>query len=50
MPRSLVEAPWPQGSIVKWWINEVFQVRRFENYTDYPNLIDIRRFFWSARC
>jgi hypothetical protein len=43
----LAKAPWPKGFVAKWWVNEVFQTRRFESFTDYPNLIDIRRCFWS---
>ena len=48
MPRTC-QAPWPAGFTAKWWIKEVFRVRTFDNKTDYHDLVDIRRFFWSSR-
>lgn len=48
--RSLTrEAPWPKGFMAKWWVNEVFKNRIYQNRTEYQDLIDIRRFFWSLR-
>lgn len=35
--------------MAKWWVKEVFQTRTFSNRTDYVDLVDVRRCFWSLQ-
>ena len=46
--HDLCEAPWPVGMSAKWYDKEVYYKTQFVTSTAYPDLVDVRRFFWTA--
>ena len=43
-----IKAPWPKGTWGMWYENTVYRELKFSCSTAYHDLLDVRRFFWSA--
>ena len=44
------QAPWPAGMSAMWYSPDCYWNMKFRATTAYPELVDLRKYFWTARC